>query len=94
MNFDSSEMGLDLYSYRKCQKLASNDPPFYALIAAAMRRADTQNMAKLKAMWPRVAQDLQARYDSPGGFLKEECCPDCLKAGEVKGHQDCQYPKD
>ena len=43
--------------------------PFYGLIQAAMRGADTENLEKLKAAWPEVYADLKARYDAPGGYL-------------------------
>lgn len=43
--------------------------PYYALIQAAMREGDTENRAKLRAMWPEVWDDLWARYDAPGGIL-------------------------
>lgn len=46
--------------------------PFYALIQAAMRLADTENQAKLAAMWPEVWVDLLKRYDAPGGILQSD----------------------
>ena len=42
---------------------------FYSLLEAAMRCADGTNMALLKAHWPDVYADLQARYNAPGGVL-------------------------
>ena len=50
------------------------DPPFYALIMAAMRKADTRNLNMLKAAFPGVWKELEARYKAPDGFLsKVEC---------------------
>lgn len=46
--------------------------PFYGLIMAAMRRADSANLWRLKQAWPEVWEELQARYDSPGGLLEGE----------------------
>jgi hypothetical protein len=46
--------------------------PFYSLIMAAMRGADTANLAKLKAAWPDVWDELQRRYNAPGGLLEED----------------------
>jgi len=43
--------------------------PFYSLLQAAMRCADGSNAALLKAHWPDVYADLQARYNAPGGVL-------------------------
>jgi len=39
---------------------------------AAMRKADTPNTAKLKAAWPDVWAELDARYNAPGGVLPED----------------------
>lgn len=61
-----------LYDYRLSQKLADQDLPFYALIMAAMRKADTENAAKLRAMWPEVWEELEQRYHAPGGMLPED----------------------
>lgn len=67
---------LSLYDYRAGLEIAALDPPFYALIMAAYRRADTANAAKLRAAWPDVVSELEARYHAPGGLLS---------AGEVRG---------
>jgi len=58
--------------YRSSLILAAQSPSFYALIMAAMRQADTDNATLLKAAWPHVWIELQARYDAPGGFLTEQ----------------------
>lgn len=42
------------YDYELSYQLAADDPPFAALVMAAMRRADTTNAAVLKAAWGRV----------------------------------------
>lgn len=57
------------HEYRVGQQIAAGDPPFYALIMAAYRRADTANAAKLRAAWPEVVEELEARYHAPGGVL-------------------------
>ena len=44
---------------------------FYALIMAAMRNADTDNLNKLKEAWPGGFEELRKRYNAPGGFLDE-----------------------
>lgn len=48
------------------------DPPFDGLIMAAMRRADTTNIALLRAAWPDVWVELALRYESPGGLLPDD----------------------
>ena len=54
------------------RKLEAEDISFYALIQAAMRRADTINLEMLKGCWPEVWEELLERYNTPGGYLKEE----------------------
>lgn len=44
----------------------------YALIQAAMRKADTPNLEALKAAFPETWAELQVRYNSPGGLLPSE----------------------
>ena len=61
---------MSLYDYRKSLELSAEDPPFYALIMAAMRQADSDNMDKLTIVFPHVRRELQARYDAPGGRLE------------------------
>ena len=55
-----------MYDYLESAKLSANDTPFYALIMAAMRKADTLNLAKLKAAWPEVWVALHELYHAPG----------------------------
>lgn len=45
------------------------DFPFAACVMAAARRADTANFDKLRAAFPEIVDELQARYDAPGGRL-------------------------
>ena len=63
---------MSLYDYRKAIEISLDDPPFYALIMAAMLKADTQNSARLRALWPEVWDECDARYHSAGGYLPEE----------------------
>lgn len=46
--------------------------PFYSLIHAAMREADTDNFEALKREFPRTFADLKHRRDAPGGILPGE----------------------
>lgn len=45
---------------------------FYALIMVAMKNADTPNQMKLRAAWPHVWEELEARYNAPRGLLVGE----------------------
>lgn len=63
---------MGLYDYEQAKALEGQDVGFYALIMAAMRRADTHNLERLQAAWPAVWEELQARYHAPAGALTPE----------------------
>lgn len=63
---------MSFYDYHVSKGVGLQDLPFYALIMAAMRQADTVNVGKLRAAWPDVWDELQARYNAPGGLLPGE----------------------
>ena len=60
------------YDYETSRHIEGQDYPFYALIMAAMRQADTDNTELLKAAWPEVYDELKQRYNAPGGVLPGE----------------------
>lgn len=60
------------HDYQQSKTFADGDPWFTALIMAAMRKADHVNERKLRAAWPEVWDELQARYNAPGGYLPGE----------------------
>lgn len=61
-----------LHAYQVSQELSAQDPPFSALIFAAMRKADTENAAILQAAYPALYKELHDRYWAPGGLLDGE----------------------
>ena len=63
---------MSLYDYRVGQMIEAEGYPFYALIQAAMRQADSTNIEKLRRVFPQVHAELQARYNAPGGLLPGE----------------------
>ena len=63
---------MSYHEYRMSLELSAADPPFYALIMAAMRQADSYNIVKLKEAWPGVWEELWARSKAPGGILTAE----------------------
>ena len=67
-NVHPSRMPLSKFDYRASLHLEMGGAPFYAIIATAMRKADTLNLARLKHMWPQIWEDLQAWYDTPGAL--------------------------
>ena len=63
---------MSYHEYQCSREISRTDPPFYALIMAAMNKADTINGAKLRAMWPDVWNEAEARYNAPGAKLEGE----------------------
>jgi hypothetical protein len=60
------------YSYEVGRFIDAKSYDFYALIQAALRRADSVNYAKLAAVFPAEAEELEARYNAPGGELPND----------------------
>lgn len=60
---------MSLYDYRVSHDIAASDPPFAALIMAAMRKADSINAARLRDAFPALWDEVDARYHAPGGVL-------------------------
>jgi hypothetical protein len=60
------------FDYEVSKVITQHDYPFYALLMAAMRQADTGNMALLEQAFPETATELRARYNAPGGVLAGE----------------------
>lgn len=63
---------MSFHEYRASLAISAEDYPFYALIMAAMRQADTDNTERLREAFPQVYEELAARYHAPGGVLKGE----------------------
>lgn len=66
------------YDYVRSIQIAIQDEPFYALIMAAMRQADTDNLARLQLAFPGVYEELRDRIMAEGGRLPGEpleMCP-------------------
>jgi hypothetical protein len=60
------------HDYIESRVIAEQDHGFYALIMAAMRKADTVNSFRLKEAFPDTWMELQQRYNAPGGYLDGE----------------------
>jgi len=63
---------MSLYDYRASHDITLRDYPFYALIMAAMRQADTRNADALSGSFPDIWQELRQRYNAPGGVLSTD----------------------
>lgn len=68
-DYEQSQV-IDLESHRR-------EWPFYAMVMACMRRADTDNAERLRRAFPEVRAELEARYRAPGGLLPGEACAEC-----------------
>jgi hypothetical protein len=55
--------------YMKSGEIESFGYPFKAIIMAAMRQADDENLKKLKSAFSDTWDELRRRYHSPGGYL-------------------------
>lgn len=60
---------MSYFDYLESRRIAASDPPFYALLMAAMAKADSTNAAKLRAAFPATWAESEARYNAPGGKL-------------------------
>lgn len=63
---------MSYFDYLASRAPIVGDAPFNALIMAAMRRADTRNLALLRAAFPEVHAELEARSGAPGGVLPDD----------------------
>ena len=62
---------MSLYDYQQSQKISAEDYPFYALVMAAFRQADTFNLERLRKAFPATYDEFIARYNAPGGIIDE-----------------------
>lgn len=60
------------FSYQASKRLMLECDDFDAFVMAAMRKADTGNMALLTIAFPMLRRELEARYNAPGGYLPGE----------------------
>lgn len=58
--------------FKQGVQLLQNDTQFYALMFAAILKADSKNTLRLKNAYPELWQETWKRWDSPGGLLDHE----------------------
>jgi len=63
---------MSVHEYRSSLEIKKRHYPFYALIMAAMRQADTDNAFRLRCVFTEVWDELQERDNAPGGYLEGE----------------------
>lgn len=60
------------FDYLTSRAIEGEGHPFYALIMAAYRQADSDNQRKLFRAFPDVVEELISRYNAPGGVLETD----------------------
>lgn len=65
------DVNISLDEYQQSLVVNAQGYPFYALIVAAMRQADTDNLEKLKQSFPDVWRSFKIRYDNSFGIVPE-----------------------
>lgn len=63
---------MTIHDYMQSKEIGYNNPSFAALIMAAIRKADSTNIEKLKIAFPEIYDELQKRYNAPGGGLNQQ----------------------
>jgi hypothetical protein len=79
---------VSLYDYNVSRQISRSDPPFAALIMAALRKANTDDAAWLWRSFPDICQEMQDRCNAPGGRLpgdpEHETMPDVEAMGTAE----------
>ena len=79
---------MSYHEYIWGREISTKDYPFYALIQAAMRQADTDNLEKLKSLFPETFRELQIRYNSSKGLLFDEIVEEESKEEKIEVDYD------
>lgn len=61
-----------LHAYKQSKEISKSDPDFYALIFAAIRKADDFNLRRLESVFPDAVAEFRERYNAPGGRIGKE----------------------
>ncbi len=69
---------MKVHEYLQSQLISAEDYHYYALIMAAMRQSDTDNLEKLKKAFPIIWKDLETMYNMTRNDILR------LARGEVK----------
>lgn len=63
---------MSLYDYETSLRISAEDYPFYALLMAAMRKADSDNWEILQKAFPEIGVEFAERYNSSYGRLPSD----------------------
>jgi hypothetical protein len=76
---------MSLHDYDVSITITKHDWPFNALIMAAIRQADNDNVWKLQQAFPETYNELVDRYNAPGGHLPGEQNSQAESGDQVDG---------
>lgn len=72
------------FDFIRSNELERRDEPFFGLVMAAMRRADSDNADLLRLAFPDTWAELAARYHAPAGHVDGDHNPDvCVICAEM-----------
>jgi hypothetical protein len=60
------------YDYQISRHIEREGYPFYALLGALIRQADSDNLAKLEQAFPTEVEIFKQRYNNQGGLSDAE----------------------
>ncbi len=60
------------YDYEISKRISAEDYPFYALLCALFRQADSDNLARLQQVFPDELKAFRQRYNNQGGLTDDE----------------------
>lgn len=63
---------MSYHEYIASVEIGKQDYPFYGLLMAVIRKADSINLQKLQFAWPHLVDEFHRRYNAPGGVLEED----------------------
>jgi hypothetical protein len=72
---ENRRIEVSLYDYEMSKHIATEDYPFYALLMAAMRQADSDNLELLRRAFPTVFHELIERYNASNGKIPSDDIP-------------------
>lgn len=62
----------NMYDYQLSLEISTHGFPFYALLAALIRKADSDNLERIRRERPTFTDEFIKRYNAPGGKLEGE----------------------
>ncbi len=63
---------MGLHEYLVSLEIEREDYPFYSLVMALVRKADLDNMARLRVVFPETVKELEKRYNARAGVLLDD----------------------